>query len=315
MDTQSIIGNYIQEVADHLPRSLRDDIGMELRGLLSEHLESAAHDAGRKADGDMAIDMLRKFGRPEEVAARYAPRGFNLVEPELSPWFAKLAIAGIAVQWALTLPRVFASEITLAQWWSRWDSWAFTWIGILVVWFGVASWIRRCMPVNPESHLRPWTHWIFWVPTTSNWVPVDREATERRAAKGAFPIGVLAMVFFVSPAWFVGPSLGAYDADFRQWLLLPLLAIMATRLALFALAMNERWRAPTEGIRFALWVGFVALLYWALFGGHIFVNRTTDSLFKAWLLIFLLVNTIQIVVWIRRKATRVRVPRSLAELK
>jgi hypothetical protein len=226
----------------------------------------------------------------------------------------KLAAAGIAVQWALTLPRVFASEVTLGQWWSRWGYWPFAWIGILVVWFGLASWIRRRLPANPDTHLRPWMHWIFWVPSTTNWQPVDREATERRAAKGAFPIGVLAMVFFIAPSWFVG-SWGVYDADFRQWLLLPLLALMASRLALFALAMKERWRAPTEGLRFALWVGFVALLCWAMFDWHIFANRITDSLFKAWLAVFLLVNTIQILVWIRRKATRVRVPGSLANLK
>jgi hypothetical protein len=48
---------------------------------------------------------------------------------------------------------------------------------------------------------------------------------------------------------------------------------------------------------------------------QIFANRLADYLFKAWLFIFLLVNTIQILVWVRRQATRVRVPRSLATLK
>ena len=324
MDTQAIIENYIQEVGNHLPRRLRDDVGMELRGLLTEHLESVARDAGRTADGEMAIEVLRRFGRPDEVAVRYAPRGFDLVEPELSPWLVKLAVAGIAVQWAVTLPRVFAAEITLGEWWSRWDSWAFTWIGILVVWFGMASWIRRRFPVNPDTHLRPWVHWLFWVPSTTNWVPVDREAAERRAAKGAFPLGVVATVFFVSPAWFVGlfawaganPSWVVYDADFQHTLLLPLLALMAARLSLFAaVGLNERWRAPTEWIRFTLWVGFVVVAYWALGrGGHIFANRLTDPLFRAWLYIFLVVNTIQIIVWIFRARNRVRMPKELRSL-
>jgi hypothetical protein len=324
MHTKAIIDNYIQEVANHLPRRLRDDVGMELRDLLTEHLESAARDAEREADSEMAIEVLRRFGRPDEVAARYAPRGFDLIEPELSPWFVKLAGGGIALQWALTLPRVFAAEITLGQWWSRWGTWAFAWIGIVVVWFGVASWIRRRSPVNSVTHLRPWTHYIFWVPLTSDWRPIDREAIERRAAKAAFPIGVVATIFLSAPAWFVGlfasagadASWAAYDTDFRHWLLLPLLALMVARLVLFAaVTALEHWRAPTESLRFALWAGFVALLYWALFGGNIFANRLTDSLFKAWLFVFLLVNTIQILVWVRRKATRVRVPRSLAELK
>jgi hypothetical protein len=321
MEPQAIIENYIQEVANHLPRRLRDDVGTELRGLLTEHLESAGRDAGRTVDSDMAVAVLRRFGEPEAVAARYVQQGFDLVEPELSPWLVKLAVAGIALQWALTLPRVFAAELTLGQWWSRWGSWAFAWIGILVLWFGMASWIRRHMPVNPDTHQRPWTHWIFWVPNTTSWQPVDHEAAEHRAARGAFPIGVLVTVFCIAPAWFIGlfapgaTSWALYDARFQQWLLLPLLALMAARLALFVVAANESWRAPTEWIRFALWVGFVALLYGALFGGHIFSNRVTDSLLKAWLFIFLLVNSIQILVWTRRKATRVRVPRSLAALK
>jgi hypothetical protein len=184
---------------------------------------------------------------------------------------------------------------------------------MLVVWFGLATWVRRRSPVNPDTRLRPWTHWFFWVPTTTDWRPVDREAAERRAATGAFPLGVALTIFFIAPAWFIGlfasadanNSWALYDASFRHWLLLPMIALMAARLALFAtVAIKEHWRAPTEGIRFALWVGFVALLLWALFGWRIFAHPATDSLFKAWLSIFLLVNTIQIVVRIRRKATR-----------
>src|SRR4249920_2837565 len=118
MEPEAIIENYIQAVANRLPRRLRDDVGMELRGLLTEHLDNAARDAGRIVDGDMAIEVLRKFGQPEAVAVRYAPQGFDLVEPELSPWLVKLAVAGIAVQWAVTLPQVFAAQMTLGQWWS-----------------------------------------------------------------------------------------------------------------------------------------------------------------------------------------------------
>jgi hypothetical protein len=324
MDTQAIIENYIQEVANQLPRRLRNDVGLELRGLVAEHLDDAARDAGRVIDNDMAIQVLRRFGRPEEVAARYAPRGFELVEPQLVPWFLKLAVAGIVLQWAVSLPRVFASELPVGDWWTRWSVNGLAWIGLLVVWFSLATWVRRRIPVNPDTQLRHWSHYFFWVPTTTDWRPVDRAATERRAARGAFPIGVVATTFFIAPAWFVGlfaaaganPSWVAYDANFQRWLLLPLLALMAARLALFAaVAVNERWRAPTEATRFALWVVFVGLLYWALFGWHIFANRLTDALFKTWLLVFLVVNTVQIIVWIRRKATRVRVPRSLASMK
>ena len=70
---------------------------------------------------------------------------------------------------------------------------------------------------------------------------------------------------------------------------------MAVRLVLLAAAvLNKRRRARTETLRAGLWVCFVTVLYWAVFGGRIFAHPATDALFKAWLLVFLLVNTLQI---------------------
>jgi hypothetical protein len=271
----------------------------------------------------MVIGVLRRFGRPEDVAARYAPRGFELIEPQIAPWFMRLAVAGVVLQWALTLPRVFAADVSIGDWWTKWSVNALAWVGLLVIWFALATWVRRLRPVSPDARQRHWSHYFFWVPSTTDWRPIDREATERRAAKGALPLAILTLLFFIAPAWFVGmfawaganPTWVVYDPGFQRWLLLPILALMAARMGLFVAARNERWRAPTAGLRFALWVAFVALLYWALFGWSIFANRLSDALFKTWLLVFLVVNTIQIIVWIRRETTRVRLPASLANPK
>jgi len=74
---------------------------------------------------------------------------------------------------------------------------------------------------------------------------------------------------------------------------------------------NARLRARLDVIRFALWVGFVGLLVWTVFGWTIFANSMADALLKVWLLVYLLVNVIQILVWIRRALIRVRVPKAL----
>jgi len=137
----------------------------------------------------------------------------------------------------------------------------------------------------------------------------------------AAPLGAILTIFFIAPSWILGHLLPAgtdtswalYDDHFQRWLLTPLIALMAARLVLLAaVVLNERRRVRTETLRFGLWVCFVALLYWAVFSSRIFAHVITDALFKAWLLIFLLVNTIQILVWIRRAATRVRIPKTLA---
>jgi hypothetical protein len=320
MDTQAIIEDYVNKVAAKLPRKLRNDVGLELRTLLTEQLRSAARDAGRSPDSQIAMDILRCFGRPDEVAARYAPRGFHLIEPEYSPVFVTLAAICVAIQWAVTLPAVFSSRMTIGDWWLRWGFSAFSWVGFLVLWFGIASWIQRRFPIDPVSGMRPWTHWIFWVPFPRAWSPGEPEAEEWRAGIKAAPLGAVLTIFFISPAWILAHLLPAgtntswalYDEHFQRWLLTPLIVLMAVRLVLLAVAaLNERRRAQTETFRFGLWVCFVALLYWAAFSGRIFAHAITDALFKTWLLIFLLVNTIQILVWIWRAVIRVRIPKAL----
>ncbi|MEJ0008242.1 MAG: hypothetical protein WDM77_18240 [Steroidobacteraceae bacterium] len=320
MDTQAIIDEYVNKVAANLPRRLRNDVGLELRTLLTEQLGSAAAAAGRAPDRETAMDVLRRFGRPDEVAARYAPRGFQLIEPEYSPVFLKLATLAVAIQWAVTLPAVFSSHETLGNWAKHGGLSALSWVGVLLVWFGIASWIQRRSPADPDSGTRPRTHWIFWVPFPGEWRPSDPEGTQWRAARNAAPLGAVLTLFFIAPAWILGhlvqtqtdTSWALYDERFKSWLLPLLIALMAVRVVVFAVvALNERRRAASEALRFGLWVGFVAALYWALFSGPIFANGITDALFKGWLLVFLLINTIQIVVWIRRTATRVRIPKTL----
>lgn len=322
MDAQVVIDSYINSIAARLPRKLRNDIGVELRTLLIEQLTAAAAEMGRAPDEELAMDVVRRFGRPEEVAARYSPRGFQIIAPEHAPTFVAFSAACVAVQWALTLPAVFESQITLDAWWRGWGFSAFAWVGVLVVWFGLASWVRRRSPVAPDSFSRPWTHYLFWLPLPGDWLaagwrPVDRDAFERRVELGALPVGVAVTIFFIAPAWFLrllspagtNTSWALYDEHFRHSLLPALLVLMVVRLALCAAAgRNVRLRVRVEMIRVGLWVCFVGLLYWTVFGWHIFAKPVTDALFKGWLLIYLLVNTIQIIVWIRRVLTRVRPP-------
>jgi hypothetical protein len=47
MDTQAIIEDYVNKVARKLPRKLRNDVGLELRTLLTEQLRSAGRQQKR----------------------------------------------------------------------------------------------------------------------------------------------------------------------------------------------------------------------------------------------------------------------------
>jgi hypothetical protein len=321
MDTSALIASYTNDVARRLPRKLRNEVGLELRALLTDQVNAAAADAGRAPDSELALRVLKNFGRPDEVAARYHhAREFNVIEPAHAPVFVKLAAFCVLAQWALTLPRVFSSSLTFGDWWLGWGAGALWWVGLLTVWFGVAGWIQRRSPIDPHSFVRPWTHYIVWVPTR-DWLP-GHDVNLYAGAKVIVPLVSVLTVFFISPATFlnyvlpgnVDTSWARYDADFQRWLLTPLIALMAARLALFTLAVvDERLRARTEPVRLGLWIAFVGLLVWSAARWDIFASVFTDALFKAWLSIFLLVNCLQIYTEIRRALARVRVPKTLTQ--
>lgn len=81
MDT---IERYIHEVGRYLPIKNRADIMAELRSLLSDALEN---NAGAEPSEAMVHDVLKKFGSPRSVAAKYYPEGQYLIGPTLFPLF------------------------------------------------------------------------------------------------------------------------------------------------------------------------------------------------------------------------------------
>ena len=320
MDAQTVIDSYVNDVAAQLPRGQRNDVGFELRTLLTEELEAAADQAGRPPDEQLAMQVVQDFGQPDVVAAHYSPRGFAIIEPEHAPTFVMLATIIVAAEWLVTLPRVFVSTMTFGDWVAGPGLGAMSWVGLLLVWFGMASWIRRRSPVDPQTLMRPWTHWLFWLPNPRAWRPVDHATNARRLAIRLVPLSTVATLFFIAPSWWLqlllpagtDTSWAAYEKSFHHWLFAPLLALMIARLLmLMTVLFSVRLWTRSESIRVTLWGGFVALLIWVLFGWQIFANGITNALFKVWLAIFLLINTIQLIVWMRREALKVRVPGAL----
>lgn len=97
-----LIDRYVHEVGEHLPRRMRVDVQTELRSLLLDALEERARDASRPADVELAAKVLREFGPPQEVAARYAPQPQYLIGPRLFPAY-KLTIIIMTVVVAAVL--------------------------------------------------------------------------------------------------------------------------------------------------------------------------------------------------------------------
>lgn len=98
-----LVERYVHEVGGRLPRKVRSDVEDELRTLLEDSLEERALAAGRPADEEMAVEILRKFGSPDEVAERYQPGPRYLIGPRLYPAFVLTSKIVLIVLGALIL--------------------------------------------------------------------------------------------------------------------------------------------------------------------------------------------------------------------
>lgn len=86
----TLIDQYLAAVAAQLPRDKREDITAELRDALMERVEAREEELGRPMTEAETEALLREFGHPLTVAARYRGGAEYLIGPELFPywWFA-----------------------------------------------------------------------------------------------------------------------------------------------------------------------------------------------------------------------------------
>ncbi|MCW5878107.1 MAG: hypothetical protein KIS80_04495 [Anaerolineales bacterium] len=86
MNDQNLLERYIHEVGAHLPRRSRPDVQLELRSLLLDELAARGLEADNPADAAGVAELLKEYGHPEELAARYHTEQF-LISPLAFPAF------------------------------------------------------------------------------------------------------------------------------------------------------------------------------------------------------------------------------------
>ena len=99
----TLIDRYLRAVRDHLPRADQDDIINELSDNLHSRFEDEAAARGRPLAEDEEVAILRGFGHPMAVAARYrgdersVTFGRRLIGPELFPAYMKVLAVNVAI--------------------------------------------------------------------------------------------------------------------------------------------------------------------------------------------------------------------------
>jgi hypothetical protein len=82
----SLLDRYLNAVRNHLPADQQDDIVAELGDDLRARFEERAAELGRPLTEADEAELLKPFGRPLLLAARYKPRQY-LIGPDLLPYY------------------------------------------------------------------------------------------------------------------------------------------------------------------------------------------------------------------------------------
>jgi hypothetical protein len=117
----NLIDKYITEVGKNLPRKNRADIEAEIRSTLEDMLEERTQGTGSvlsgakgPADEATVMQVLKEYGAPREVAAKYKTHQ-HLVGPRLFPIFAVVigaSLIGLTIdllQAGLTAPEIVSA--------------------------------------------------------------------------------------------------------------------------------------------------------------------------------------------------------------
>ncbi|MBI1360155.1 MAG: hypothetical protein GC155_07710 [Alphaproteobacteria bacterium] len=99
---EDLVDRYLAAVGRRLPPKQAADITAEMREALTGQLEALEERNGRPASRDEAAAILKAFGSPMLVAARYSGRDF-LIGPELYPYFWPVARIVVGIVAALAI--------------------------------------------------------------------------------------------------------------------------------------------------------------------------------------------------------------------
>lgn len=323
MDPNTIIDSYVADVVRHLPRRQRADVALELRSLLDDELAGRAADAGRPADSTLAMELLTTFGPPRDVTDRYRPAGFTIIRPSEAPRFTWIALGGVALIWAITLPVTMLGVNPI----TGWDYGADAWWGRLTVWWlgagiGALWWPGAMITYTLIGALVDHRHQSTpkaWTPAPSR--TIDRDLVSRPATVVLLAAGVLGAAIVIALPWLAywAPGLPqpavealALDPDFLHWRAPWLLPVWAASFILYVLVLVAgRWTVPTLRARGVLSLAMATLLLWWSLAGPAFISPAADSTARSLFAVLAIYSAVDAVMAFRRSRSTSRKTPSL----
>lgn len=306
MTAQDVIESYVADVAVLLPRKQRNDVAYELRALLTEQLQDKAETLGRGADVQMAIDMLRAFGSPKDVAARYLP-ALTIIDPAEGRKFLRISAIGMAAIWVLGLMKLLQRPIhsgwdllsVWGQWWGSVVIPSLWWPGLMVVLFGLSTWTRRQWPQDAD------------------WKPLARDRLH--GGRAANIMGIVGMVcglyLLAEPRWILdvlwdGKAAPAayqaltYTEQFLNRQAPWLFVLVAAYIPMYTIAIAKgRWSTGMRSAETGQTLMLIAVMTWAVMDGPIFLASASDQTAKV-LMALIIIWVLADLVWRRLRSVR-----------
>lgn len=296
----NLVDNYINQVEDYLASGTDKDVLQELESAIYDVIEEKEESLGHSLKDNDIADILRKFGAPMEVAARYAPQQY-LIGPTLFPNFRhglKVAFAIIVVFHLIRVLFGFAANddtsFNIFRLFSRIlysCFWGFSW---LVIIFATLEYYGGKLP------------------TFSTWDPLKRSNTRQSASDRDNAVtNVISdvLMLFIWNYWFsqtvdststIG-ELSITFSDIFVTLYWPVNFLLVASVALYSWQiLNRSW--SKTAIIFALVIDIVSMIILILFladadqltftgaGDGIFAERIAEhanTVFKVTLAIIL----------------------------
>ena len=113
----NLVDQYVNEVGKHLTGKNRADIEQEIRSLIEDAVDDAVENQGRERNDDLLVEILKKLGRPEDMAASYEKPKY-VIGPRIFPFFwmvTRIVLAVVAVVLAVTMGIDLAQGVEAGQ--------------------------------------------------------------------------------------------------------------------------------------------------------------------------------------------------------
>lgn len=285
-----LIDVYASEVGRSLPAKMREDIEKEIRSLIEDMLEDEAEKQGRQPDEPMLVEVLKKMGPPEKVAASYLPPRY-LIGPKYFPTFVMvtrivlsvilvLGAIGLGVDLGRTNPSGMDFLTALGTGFAGLISSMIAAFGNVVLIFAILQWL---MP-EPKFGQKEWDPRALKAePDPERFKPVERIG---EIAGGI----VLLLLLNVYPQW-----LGIISYANGEWVRVRVLTptfmmyipwmslLLVAGIALSSYLLREgRWTTPARWASIGIHLGSIIILGMLISGPALVAFNPVDLIAAGW---------------------------------